>query len=305
MHHPQPGIEVSVVLCSYNGEGFIEDQIRSIVSQSYPLKEIIVVDDCSTDNTLKIVKQLAKQYSVIAVHQNQFNLGFNKNFEKALQLATGEIIAVSDQDDVWHPHKIEMLLKSWNDTTLLIYCDSTIFEQNIPERPKPNRLIRKVRGKDPGKLSLYNTISGHTMMVKKELVALSLPFEKDVYYDWWMAVVASCNNGITYQPSILVYQRAHGNNLTLKPMPDKISEYKSMLLAHLKKFQTSPNLPGEHKIFFQKLYSAISDSLDNKKRWQLFLFLLRNRKVIFYYKKRIFEIISHLKSSYVFAFRRN
>ena len=187
----------------------------------------------------------------------------------------------------------------------MIYCESVIFKKEIPKHPKPNRIIRRIRGEDPRNFAVYNTISGHAMMIKRELLELSLPFEPNVYYDWWLAVVASCNHGISYNPSIMVYHRAHENNVTLKPAASRMSDYKRMLLPHLKKFQTAPNLSNEHKAFFQTLYQLLTQSLNGKSNRDLFIFLLKYRKSIFYYKKRPVEILSHVKNSYAFAFKKD
>jgi glycosyltransferase involved in cell wall biosynthesis len=292
-------------MCTYNGEEFVEEQVYSLINQTYPLHEIIIVDDGSIDNTVAVIKKMTEENPIISLYENDVNLGYNKNYEKALKLATGDIIAISDQDDVWDLKKIETLLTNWKDETLLIYCESVIFKNEIPKFPKPNRIIRRIKGADPRNFAVYNTISGHAMMIKKELLNLSLSFEANVYYDWWMAVVASCNGGISYDPSILVYQRVHENNVTLKPAASKMSDYKRMLLPHLKKFQAAPNLSNQTKNFFQTLFQLLADSLEKKNRWALFLFLLKNRKSIFYYKKRAIEILSHVKNSYAFSFKKD
>lgn len=297
--------KVSIVMCTYNGEEFVEQQVFSLINQTYPLHEIIIVDDGSTDNTVTVVEKLVKENPAISLYKNETNLGYNKNYEKALNLATGDIIAISDQDDVWDLKKIETLLDHWKDETLLIYCESVIFKKEIPEFPKPNRIIRRIKGEDARNFAVYNTISGHAMMIKKALLELSFPFEADVYYDWWMAVVASCNGGISYDPSVLVYQRAHENNVTLKPVASKMADYKRMLLPHLKKFQAAPNLSNQYKDFFKALFQLLSASLKKKNRWALFLFLLKYRNSIFYYKNRKIPILSHVKNSYAFAFKED
>lgn len=96
---------VSIVLCSYNGEHFLKTQLDSIVCQTYPIHELIIQDDGSTDHTLDIAREYAAQYPFIRVEQHPQNLGFNRNFENALKKATGDFIAIADQDDIWYPEK--------------------------------------------------------------------------------------------------------------------------------------------------------------------------------------------------------
>ena len=100
--------DVSVVMGTYNGERHIEEQVTSILQQSQPPAEIVVCDDGSTDSTLGILTHLRASSSVpIVIHRNETRLGFSDNFLKAAQLAQFPYIAFSDQDDRWHPAKLQ------------------------------------------------------------------------------------------------------------------------------------------------------------------------------------------------------
>src|ERR1700742_3478188 len=98
---------ISVALCTYSGEKFLQEQMDSILAQTYKNLEIVIVDDCSTDRTIDIINSYAEKDKRIKLFQNDTNLGFNKNFEKALSLTTGEYISISDQDDTWLPQKLQ------------------------------------------------------------------------------------------------------------------------------------------------------------------------------------------------------
>ena len=92
---------ISVVMCTYNGAKFIKEQVDSILQQTEADFELVVCDDCSNDGTWEILQEYASGHDDIRIFRNEQNLGFLKNYEKALGLASGEYIALSDKDDIW------------------------------------------------------------------------------------------------------------------------------------------------------------------------------------------------------------
>src|SRR5688572_15202828 len=104
---------VSVVLCTYNGAAYLEQQIASILAQTYPIAELLIFDDASTDNTVAIARQVTASYAQARIVVNKTNLGYNANFSQGLQAAKSEVIAISDQDDYWLPQKLERLVGAW------------------------------------------------------------------------------------------------------------------------------------------------------------------------------------------------
>lgn len=103
---------VSVAMTTYNGEKFLREQIDSILNQTYQNLEIVICDDCFTDGTFGILEEYERRDSRIKLRRNERNLGFIKNFEQAVSLCTGEFIALSDQDDIWEPWKLEESVKN-------------------------------------------------------------------------------------------------------------------------------------------------------------------------------------------------
>src|SRR6187402_1340706 len=101
---------VSVVLCTYNGISFIDDQLNSILNQTFKNLEIIIADDCSSDGTFEKLQSYKEKDSRIKLYRNETNLGYNMNFSKACAFSTGAYIAIADQDDVWETGKIENML---------------------------------------------------------------------------------------------------------------------------------------------------------------------------------------------------
>jgi len=291
-------------MCTFNGEAFLEEQLDSILLQSYPISEFLIFDDCSTDNTAVIIKQYCEKYPFIRFHQNERNLGYNLNFEQALRAAKSEVIAIADQDDYWHREKIAKMIKAWKDDTLMIYCDSFRFTGPIPTITNSNPWYRRFEGTDPRKLFLYNTISGHAMLIKRALLPLVLPFKEGTYYDWWMGVIAACNGGVSYSSDILVYQRVHERNVSITTGTKRSKSkdrhlYKLIVHRHLQQFIKIPNMPAEHRKFGITFYEHWHKSSSQRFHFPLFIFLLKNGTILFWYKKRKVGFISQLKHSFL------
>jgi glycosyltransferase involved in cell wall biosynthesis len=295
---------VSVVMCTYNGAAFIQDQLDSILAQTYPINELLIFDDGSTDGTTSIISEYCKKHAVIRFSQNPVNIGYNQNFEQAMKAASSEVIAIADQDDYWHSEKIARMIAAWKENTLLIYCDSYRFNGNIPMNAVPNPIYRRFEGADARKLFLYNTISGHAMLIKRRLLDISLPFKEKTIYDWWMGIVAACNGGVSYVPESLVYQRVHKKNSTINIEKTRSRQearlfYKRMVHDHLQYFSAVPNMPIKYQEFAVKFYQLWNCSLNQSFYWPLFFFLMKNRSILFWYKKRRIAIISHMKHSFL------
>jgi glycosyltransferase involved in cell wall biosynthesis len=299
---------VSIVLCTYNGAMFIEEQLKTVCSQTYNNLEIIIADDCSKDNTFLILEKLAKEDSRIRLIRNEFNLGYNMNFNNAVHLTTGSFIAFCDQDDLWEERKIETLLNAWPEKANLIYSDSVRFEGKLDKANcKKNLLSKRFYGDDPRKLAIFNTVSGHALMIKKSFLEVVLPFHKHIFYDWYMAVIAASNGGVAYVDEILVYQRAHNNNASFgeqiqKEFKNKKEAMHNLVSKHLLAFMNAPSITSQEKDFFITLSDLFGTSLQTRKKTRLFLFLMKNRETIFWYKKRKIGFFSHLKHSFIISF---
>jgi glycosyltransferase involved in cell wall biosynthesis len=298
---------VSILLCTYNGAQFVEAQLETVCNQTYKNLEIIIVDDCSTDSTLEILNKFAKQDSRICLFQNEYNLGYNKNFNKAIHLAKGEFIAFCDQDDLWEEKKIEILLNAWPENKPLIYSDSVRFEGDLNKKAcKKNDLYRRFEGDDPRKLAIFNTISGHALMIKRDFVKWVVPFPEHIFYDWWMAVVAAANGGVAYVDEILVYQRTHNHNVSFgeqahKGFKSKKEAFNDLVTKHLFVFLNTPNSNDSNINFFQQLYDLWGHDVTKRSRIRLFIFLLKNRNLLFWYKRRKMPFLSHLKHSFLLS----
>ncbi|MCX6264001.1 MAG: glycosyltransferase [Bacteroidetes bacterium] len=299
-------MSVSVVLCTYNGARFLAEQVNSILNQTYSIQELIISDDASTDNTIILAREMAARDARIRVVSLQENVGFSANFQQAITQAIAPLIALADQDDIWHPEKIARMLAAFETDASLIYCDSVKFADTPPVSPKPSPKNRRIAGSDPKKIAVYNTVSGHAMIIRKSLCTAAFPLPEGVYYDWWLAIVAMATNRVQFLPEVLVYQRVHDRNVTLQSNLSESTHrqrFRSTLVKHLDAFRKIATLSDGDRLFFEEGYAYWQLSLYQRFNFGLFRWLMRNRENIFCNKVRKFPLISQLKNSWLLSFR--
>ena len=134
---------VSIAMCTYNGEPFLREQMDSLVKQDYRPIELVIVDDGSTDATQSILAEYANQHDFIKLHVNDSNLGFIKNFEKAISLCSGEYISLCDQDDIWFPEKTSALMAGIGEASLIYSTLAFIDENNTPLNKEALRALKR------------------------------------------------------------------------------------------------------------------------------------------------------------------
>ncbi len=199
--------KVSIVICTYNGAKYLCEQLDSIFAQSYPLYEVIVQDDGSTDDTWKILQVYANKFPKMRIYHNTGTHGVNGNFLSAMQRATGEYIAIADQDDIWEHNKIEIQINSIG-SQLLCSGHSRPFSTDgsfayFDNRPRNVSLFRM----------LFLCLPGHTLLFKRELLAMIPPLEHPFYtvslYDAALSITAAAYGSIVYINKVLVNFRRH------------------------------------------------------------------------------------------------
>jgi glycosyltransferase involved in cell wall biosynthesis len=204
---------VSVVVATYNGAEFIRQQLDSIIGQTYPNIEVLVVDDCSTDGTWDILQEYAAKHSNFIVIRNEKNIGYVKNFEKGMLLAKGEFICPSDQDDVWHPEKTALLIKEREDHAI-IYCNSELIDSSGKSMGKKlSEIKRLVDFDDPLNYVIGGSAPGHAMLVTREVIRNAAPLPEMIPHDYWIAFVGTFYTPLKFLDIPLVYYRQHNSNV--------------------------------------------------------------------------------------------
>lgn len=212
---------VSVLLSTYNGEKYLNQQLDSLLSQTYKNFEIIARDDDSQDKTLEIL-----HFYNITIIDSKKNLGAKGSFgallEYAAQNTESEYFMFCDQDDVWENDKIEKTLAkmheieiSCHEMPILVHTDLNVVDENLKVldnsmwsyehiNPKLNTLNR---------LLIQNTITGCTVMINKKLAQISLQIpDEAVMHDWWIGLVASKFGKIDFIDEPTIQYRQHGSN---------------------------------------------------------------------------------------------
>lgn len=199
----KPDAKVSVVMCTYNGERFLNEQLDSILKQTYPIHELIIQDDCSTDRTWEIIQEYASRVPMIRAYRNEWNIGFNRNFQGAMLRAEGDFVAIADQDDIWYPHKLERQVAAigGHDLCFSAYHRDRVYSDSCHQLVLPEYNLER--------LMFVNCIPGHSMLVRRAFLQNPEHWNSHICYDWWFLVCAHFENGIACVPEPLNWHRPH------------------------------------------------------------------------------------------------
>ncbi len=216
---------VSIALCTYNGENFLSEQLESFLRQTRLPDELVVCDDGSKDKTIEILKRFKSEAPFpVHVHINEKNLGSTKNFERAISLSTGDVIFLSDQDDVWLPEKIKTIMDAFDKfpDVGLIFTDAELVDENLKPLRKtlwdysfPKKARRRFEQEESAFeiLAAGMTVTGATMAFKAELknLCLPMPAQRGFIHDGWISFITYAFYKILPLKAPLVKYRQHGN----------------------------------------------------------------------------------------------
>ncbi len=220
-------MRISVVMATYNGEAHVAEQLASILANDRPPDELIVIDDCSTDGTVGLVKQLLDGRSGmdVIIEVNTTNLGPTAAFVKGLLRSTGDIVLTSDQDDHWAPEKIARMLDVFiaDPKVVMVYSDGQLTDAALvpsgatifSTRRRPHLHLGDKR--DPLEIAANPDIKGCTMAVRgpllRELLARTGPsFQPYWGHDHWIALFAFGLGKVVALNTPLIQHRIHAHN---------------------------------------------------------------------------------------------
>lgn len=226
-------LSVSVVMATFNGAAYIEQQLHSILDQLGDNDEVILVDDHSVDATLELVDRIGD--ARIHVYRNVANMGVQRSFEKAINLALGDIIFLSDQDDVWLDGKIDRIKRELEAYDLVVTDCKVVDEQlnllhqSLFELIKPRTgIFRNL---------MRNSYTGCCMAFNRRVLDAALPLPNNLpMHDWWLGLVAEVVGSVKFIDEPFLLYRRHGANISTLSTPSTLSLWKkiSMRLFLLK-----------------------------------------------------------------------
>jgi len=195
---------LSIALCTYNGSRFLREQLQSLVNQTLQPFEVIISDDCSTDDTISVIQEFSDVLN-IKIFVNDLSLKVTKNFEKSISLCSGDIILMCDQDDIWHADKLSKINTYFqeNPSQLAVFCDADLVDESGISLGKNFWSVVRFQQaqiqqfKDGGGVEILlagNRSAGCMMAFRKELTENIIPFPTHIplmIHDNWITIVAA------------------------------------------------------------------------------------------------------------------
>lgn len=215
-------INISIALCTCNGEDFLPAQLNSLLGQTHLPKELVVCDDASEDATVSILEAFtARAPFPVRLYHNEDRIGIGANFNRVIGLCSGDVIALCDQDDVWMPEKLTRLMEAFAVGAEWVCCDAKVvgatlhpFGYSLWERvnfsQREKGLARQGRWFEV--LLKHCVVAGATLAFKSELRNRLLPIPADWHYDAWLTtMLAATTRGALVDVPMQCY-RQHGGN---------------------------------------------------------------------------------------------
>ncbi|MEO8729099.1 MAG: glycosyltransferase family 2 protein [Rhodoferax sp.] len=225
-----PKLSISVALCTHNGARFIREQIHSICGQSLVPDQLVVSDDASGDQCVELIEaavgswQRQSQRSLdLRVLRNDIPLKVSKNFEQAVMACTGDLIALCDQDDIWHSDRLAQIAAEFEQRPelLLLHGNARLVDDQglvlpgslfsaLEVRPFELEWIHGQRAFDV--FLRRNLVTGATTVFRRSLLKYALPFPKEWLHDEWLGMVAAAIGGVDVLEQPLTDYRQHASN---------------------------------------------------------------------------------------------
>jgi glycosyltransferase involved in cell wall biosynthesis len=225
-------LKLSVVMAVYNADKYVREQLNSLVQQTYPIFELIIQDDDSTDQTMSILEEFKNKYPFVRVFRNKQRKGLNENFYSVMERATGDYIAITDADDVWETDKLEQQVRAIGDYWMCggFQKPFSVAEDRPFDSRVPNYSIERIIH--------ASEIGGCTMLFKREILPLILKYRTyPINYDHVIQLVVASFDQITFAENAIVNYRIHPNSITYTvPVMDPSGKKNRTLLNIVRSF---------------------------------------------------------------------
>jgi glycosyltransferase involved in cell wall biosynthesis len=217
---------VEILLSVFNGERYLQEQLDSIVMQSYKSWRLVVRDDASDDSSYSILQKFKSKFPdkvKIIDELNRVNIGPAKSYERLINSADSQYIMFCDQDDVWISNKIEKMLFQMKklenensfDMPFIVYSDMKVCAENLSVISDSFFSHNKLNPVNNGlkNILFQNNIPGCSMMINFALKKMAIPFPQDIImHDWWLNLCVNINGKAKFIPEPLLLYRQHSNN---------------------------------------------------------------------------------------------
>jgi glycosyltransferase involved in cell wall biosynthesis len=280
-------LRISVAMCTYNGSRFLLEQLESLSSQQRLPDELVISDDRSADETLEIARAFALRAPFpVLIKQNEHNMGSSLNFEQAVGMCNGTIIALADQDDIWEPQKLTVMQNIFNEHSKAgyVFSDANLLDGNGELTGRKlwdsvsftGAISRQfIETGQVAALLRRSLVTGATMAFRSSLKTVIMPFSPYFVHDYWISLLAS---GVTSYgvpiPECLIQYRQHSEQqigARKKSLYEKVklarqreeSEYRGRVLGLEHARDRLIRFAVEEKICPEKHVSLVKEKLEH------------------------------------------
>lgn len=275
-------MKASVALCTYNGEQYLNEQLDSILSQTVEVGEVVICDDGSNDKTIEILFSYQEKHpDIFKIHQNETNLGFIKNFEKAIRLCSNEIIIISDQDDIWEKDKVEETIRFFENNAQFdgVFHDLKLIDDDKIHPSYLNwkgisheEIIREIKNDNlfVALVQKGSFVLGCALAIKKESLKKYEMEDFPIAHDYYIAQKLGSKNVLGFISKSLSSYRLHsGQVYGLRYKSDKKEEKISETQKYFKEHVWS-------YLQILKRYKEMNPK-ENEKKTKIYSIFIKNR----------------------------
>lgn len=284
---------ISIVMATYNGEKYIRQQLESVLNQTRKPNEVIINDDCSTDETVQVITAVDNKWKIpLDLHINEKRLGYAQNFRDAISRAKGDIIFLCDQDDVWKTNKIEMCMDVMEQRKDILVLSTGYYLTNAELKVKrmPQFPVKRLGRVSWKKFIRHPKYPGMAMVFRKEIwkTINESEWRIGVAHDWMINQYAAALGGMFFLNEKLVFYRQHQNNAEGTIFSNRNGDIKKSRIRIIDELLCSLSTIQTDDPKKEKYLSAMNSFLRQRKK----LLLRGNVFVLLLYELRKIKYIS-------------